>query len=194
MRPRPFLYLGGQCCIKQEELWNCGWLQQFLVRHQLGGTVSKVVKPVDSGHRLFGSSLVLLTLGKLPWDSVSLPVKWECLASSSWHKGKDSVTDGAALSNFHMLMSHCRSVTESCPTLCDPMDCSTPGLPVPHHLLELAQTHDHWVGDAIQPSRLLSSPSPPEFWLRRSGSGLRIHLSNVSPGHHCCAILSVAKI
>ena len=44
------------------------------------------------------------------------------------------------------------SVTLSCPTLCDPMDCSTPGFLVLHHLLELAQTHIHWVGDAIQPS------------------------------------------
>ena len=45
--------------------------------------------------------------------------------------------------------------------LCDPMDCSTPGFPVLHHLLELAQTHVHWVCDAIQPSHPLSSPSPP---------------------------------
>ena len=46
-------------------------------------------------------------------------------------------------------------------TLCNPMDCSTPGLPVHHWLLELAQTHVHEVGDAIQPSHPLSSPSPP---------------------------------
>ena len=44
------------------------------------------------------------------------------------------------------------SVTQSCPTLCDPMNCSTPGLPVHHQLLEFTQTHVHWVGDAIQPS------------------------------------------
>ena len=44
------------------------------------------------------------------------------------------------------------SVAQSCPTLCDPMDCSTPGFPVHHQLLELAQTHVHQVGDAIQPS------------------------------------------
>ena len=48
-------------------------------------------------------------------------------------------------------------VTQSCLTLCDPMDCSTPGLPVHHQFLELAQTHVHWVGDAIQPSNPLSS-------------------------------------
>ena len=56
-------------------------------------------------------------------------------------------------------------VAQSCPTLCDPMDCSTPGFPVLHHLLELAQTHIHWVGDGIQSSCLLSSPSPPAFSL-----------------------------
>ena len=53
------------------------------------------------------------------------------------------------------------SVTQSCLTLCDPMNHSTPGLPVHHQLLESAQTHVHWVGDAIQPSHPLSSPSPP---------------------------------
>ena len=52
-----------------------------------------------------------------------------------------------------------RSVAQSCPTLCNPMNHSTPGLPV--HLLEFTQTHVHRVGDAIQPSHPLSSPSPP---------------------------------
>ena len=53
------------------------------------------------------------------------------------------------------------SVAQSCPTLCDPMDCSMPGLPVHPQLPEFTQTHIHRVGDAIQPSHLLSSPSPP---------------------------------
>ena len=52
------------------------------------------------------------------------------------------------------------SVTRLGPTLCDPMNRSTPGLPVHHQLLESTQTHVHWVGDAIQPSHPLSSPSP----------------------------------
>ena len=56
-----------------------------------------------------------------------------------------------------------RSVTQSYLTLCDPMDCSTPGFPVHPQLLELTQTHVHWVGDAIQPSHPLFSPSPPAF-------------------------------
>ena len=53
------------------------------------------------------------------------------------------------------------SVTQLCPTLCNPMNRSTPGLPVHHQLLEFTQTHVHWVGDAIQPSHPLSSPSLP---------------------------------
>ena len=53
------------------------------------------------------------------------------------------------------------SVTQSCLTLCNPMNLNTPGLPVHHQLPEFTQTHVHWVGDAIQPSHLLSSPSPP---------------------------------
>ena len=53
------------------------------------------------------------------------------------------------------------SVTQSCQTLCDPMNCSTPGLPVHHQLLAFTQTHIHRVGDAIQPSHPLSFPSPP---------------------------------
>ena len=53
------------------------------------------------------------------------------------------------------------SVTQSCPTLCDLMDCSTPGFSVHYQLLELTQTHDHRFSDAIQPSHPLSSPSPP---------------------------------
>ena len=55
------------------------------------------------------------------------------------------------------------SVTQSCPTLCDPMDCSTSGLPVHHQLPEFTQTHVHWVGGAIQPSNPLLSPSLPPF-------------------------------
>ena len=55
------------------------------------------------------------------------------------------------------------SLVQSCPTLCHPMHCCTPGLPVHHQLLEFTQAHVHWVGDTIQPSHSLSSPSPPTF-------------------------------
>ena len=52
---------------------------------------------------------------------------------------------------------------QSCPTLCNPMDCSTPGLPVDHQLPEITKIHGHPIGNAIQPSHPLLSPSPPTF-------------------------------
>ena len=58
-------------------------------------------------------------------------------------------------------MYFCYSVTKSCPFLCNPMGCNTPGFPVLPSLLESAQTHAHWVSDAIQPSQSLSLTSPP---------------------------------
>ena len=60
-----------------------------------------------------------------------------------------------------MISDQIRSVSQSCPTLCDPMNRSTPGLSVHHQLPEFTQTHVHRVSDAIQPSHPLSSPSPP---------------------------------
>ena len=60
-----------------------------------------------------------------------------------------------------MDLSQFSSVAQSCPTLCDPMNCNTPGLPVHHKLPEFTQTRIHRVSDAIQPSHPLSSPSPP---------------------------------
>ena len=59
------------------------------------------------------------------------------------------------------LKDQIRSVAQSCPTLCDPMNRSTPGLPIHHQLPEFTQTHVHRVGDASQPSHTLLSPSPP---------------------------------
>ena len=71
------------------------------------------------------------------------------------------------------------SVTQSRPTLCDPRDCNTPGISVVHHFLEFAQTHVHWVSDAIHPSCPLLSLSAPTFSLPTirvfsNESGLRI--------------------
>ena len=63
--------------------------------------------------------------------------------------------------SFLLSINQIRSVAQSCPTLCDPMNRSTPGLLVHYQLLEFTQTHIHRVSDAIQPSHPLSSPSPP---------------------------------
>ena len=68
-----------------------------------------------------------------------------------------------------LLISYCCcSVAKSCPTLGSPMNCSMPGFPVLHYLLEFAQIHAHWVGDAVQPSHPLSPPSPPDLVFSKS--------------------------
>jgi len=76
---------------------------------------------------------------------------------------------GLPLTLSHLKISlQFSSITQSYLTLCDPKDCSTPGLPVHHQLLEFTQTHVHWVGDAIQTSHPLLSPSPPTFDLSQN--------------------------
>ena len=69
------------------------------------------------------------------------------------------------------------SVTQSCPILWNPMNCSTPGLPIHHQLLEFTQTLVHWVGDAIQPSHTLSSPSPAPNLSQHQGVSQRVKSS-----------------
>ena len=85
-------------------------------------------------------------------------------------------------------MGQFSSVAQSCLTLCDPMDGSTPGFPVHHQLLEFIQTHVHWVGDAIQPSDSLSSPSPPAFNLSQHQSFLKW----VSSLHQVAKVIGVS--
>ena len=75
-------------------------------------------------------------------------------------EGKGYPLQYSGLENFIVQLN---TVTQSRPTLCDPMDCSTPGLSVHHQLLGFIQTHVHRVGDAIQSTHPLSSPSPPAF-------------------------------
>ena len=83
------------------------------------------------------------------WKKCFITIEWK-----KSHKKKEIVTH----TYIHVQFS---SVAQSCPTLCSPMNCSTPGLPVHHQLPEFTQTHVHWVSDAIQPSHPLSSPSYP---------------------------------
>ena len=85
------------------------------------------------------------------------------LESGRWGSRKPWWGRGGTFRNKSdkILSDQIRSVAQSCPTLCDPMNCSTPGLPVHHQLPEFTQTHVHWVSDAIQPSHPLSSPCPP---------------------------------
>ena len=79
-------------------------------------------------------------------------ILWNIIKAIEW---------GYADYKVNLLFSH--SVPQSYLTLCDPLNCSTPSFPVLHYLLEITQTHVHWVSDAIQPSHSLSSPSPPAF-------------------------------
>ena len=98
-----------------------------------------------------------MLMASLRWGCAHLhsTIPHETLMPSMKHHGK--------IGNFLVVMISCccYSVTKSYLTLCDPMDCNMPGFPVLHYLLEFAQTHDHWVYDAIQPSHPLLPPSPP---------------------------------
>jgi len=96
-----------------------------------------------------------------------------------WKK-KPSHVLGMPHSEFLVLACGCRSVLQLCLTLCDPVDCSMPGLPVPHFLPEFAQVHVHWVGEAIQPSHPLLSSSPFAFNLSQH-QGLFQWVSSVNP-------------
>ena len=111
-----------------------------------------------TGHMF--STLLYASLSSQQW--ILFPVHWK---KTSCHGGGyiSCISQGAVqnYSDSKKIISCRCSVTQSCLTLCDPMDCSTPGFPVHHQLPDLAQTHVHQVGDAIQPSHPLSSPSLP---------------------------------
>ena len=86
------------------------------------------------------------------------PVSWKHTFSVSYSQ---PLFASDPLSSFLQELESESEVAQLCLTLCDPMNRSTPGLPVHHQLPEFTQTHVHWVGDAIQPSHPLSSPTPP---------------------------------
>ena len=104
------------------------------------------------------------SLGKnfLSWKTrASTPIVY-CLSPSLHSAWQYEIV--SFVSSFDLRLSAMfSSVTQSGPTLCDPMNRGMPGLPVHHQLLEFTQTHVHWVHDAIQPSPPLSSPSPSAF-------------------------------
>ena len=102
----------------------------------------------------------------LPTESSGRPI-----SQSQRNEHNKTKTDTFATIQWHQLSSpkllllfssvQFSSVTQSCPTLCDPMNCSMPALPIHHQLPEFTQTHVHQIGDAIQPSHPLTSPSLP---------------------------------
>ena len=107
--------------------------------------------------------------GRSPGGGHGKPLQYSCLENpidrGAWWATVHRVTesDMAEVSEHICIYTSVQfsSVVQSCPTLCDPMNCSTPGLPVHHQLPEFTQTHVHRVSDAIQPSHPLSSSSPP---------------------------------
>ena len=122
------------------------------------GTRSRDRGSVPSLHAPFAR----LQITSISWTGASTCV-W-CPYFCGCHPGDTSwLPNSGSQRNLHSWSHQFSSVTQSCLTLCDPMDCSTSGFPVLHQLLEIAQTHPNWVGDAIQSSHPLSSPSPPAF-------------------------------
>ena len=93
-------------------------------------------------------------------DLFSLQKGWNFFEEQELYQGKLVLISQISVC-WHPISQSVRSVAQSCPNLCDPMNCSIPGLPVHHQLPEFTQTHVHQVSDAIQPSHPQSSPFPP---------------------------------
>ena len=139
---------------------------------QYRGSIKLVSRRLPSRQRWWGG----LTPGYIHSACWPERLRWFCqkphkdadVGSWKWLEDTEELSPEHQLHN--QIHTHCAdhvlqgsvqfsSVAQLCPTLCDPMNCSMPGLPVHHHLPEFAQTHVHRVGDAIQPSHPLSSPS-----------------------------------
>ena len=103
---------------------------------------------------------IILCYRQIGWTFNST-INWTCFCKYA----AGPVPEPSLLPSRQLYSCCCCSVPKLYLTLCDPMDCSTPGFPVLYHLPEFAQTHVHWVDDAIQSSHPLSSPSPPAFSL-----------------------------
>ena len=156
---------GGLCCgtqILRAELWESTplsevsilaqhWLHSEPVGYSNGATKAKGWKGQDAAITISRQAVQRLPV-HMTFD-VTLPTKGS-RPSSNHHCAGTSLRTS-------LTQQGCWSAGQSCPTLCDPMACSMPGFPVLHHLLEFAQTHIHWIGDAIQPSSPLSPLSPP---------------------------------
>ena len=116
--------------------------------------------PLEEGMVTHSSILAWKIPGRLQsMESQRVGHDWSNLAHM--HTLLSTAVSQGSLSRVQLSWVEFSSVAQSCPTLWDPMNCSTPGLPVHHQLPEFIQTHVHQVGDAIQPSHPLSSPSPP---------------------------------
>ena len=112
------------------------------------------------------------------------------LKQSSFHNVNSHISCGISFPvayYFHLVSVQFSSVAQPYLTLCNPMNCSIPGLPVHHQFLEFTETHVLWVSDAIQPSHPLSSPSPPAF----NPSQHQILFKWVSSSHQVVKVLDI---
>ena len=136
----------------------------FVIFHHLISTTYPVLSPTINATLQLKKSL---TIAKHSWTTLVL--QWVRIHLSMQGNGFNlwSRKIPHATEQLKLLFN---SVARSCSTLCDPMDYGTPGFPVLHQLLELAQTQVHWVSDAIQPPHSLLSPSPPAFNLSQHQS------------------------
>ena len=143
-------------CGEKETLPHCWWWWKL---HPLCRTVFKFHK----NNRATIWSIPFLSIDPqktVIWKDACTPIFTAALftIAKTWKQSEHPLT-GKRIKTWYTYSS-C-SVTQSHPTICNPIDCSTPGFPVLHCLLEFAQTQVHWVSDAIQPSHPLSPPSPP---------------------------------
>ena len=161
----------------KQEIWNLSAISHL--KHRWANAASLALKQASR----CGSAGIESTcnmgdpgfdpwVGKIPWrrERLPTPVFWPGEFHglySPWGPKESDTTERFSLHFTFTIKSLCYCcyclVAKLCPTLCHPMDCSTPGFPVLYYLLEFAQILVHWVGDAIHPSHPLSSPSPPTF-------------------------------
>ena len=148
-------------------MWRHVWLIQLL-----GESYSTLL------HRDLGCSS---TPHNAEYSSVQLPNRVQELDRKPRQSAKERMPENCGAGEDSRAASpniQFSSVAQSCPTLCDPMNRSALGLPVHHQLPEFTQTHVHWVGDAIQPSHPLSSPSPPALSLSPASGSFPMSLSS----------------
>ena len=163
--------------------WKCVFPKRFIVRNALIAVIKAAI------HSIFWETKwVLVCIGSKIFFHVNQPLELiqashylMCCFSDIYYTLKWTYKAAGICVNMdvnlifkwlHLLslliiqfhhVGQFSSVTQSCPTLGDPMDCSMPGLPIHYQLLEFTHIHVHWVSDAIPPSHSLSSPSPPAF-------------------------------
>ena len=119
------------------------------------GTEYSIYLFINGGYYVHASTVNLIIV----WNVVSLGYYYPFIRN----KALEFLQAFVNCKSFSFLKVRFSSVAQLCPTLCDPMNCSTPGLPVYHQPPEFTRTHVHWVRDANQPFYPLSSPSPPAF-------------------------------